>query len=91
MTAGLWYFGLVVVLRSLRCDDTLFRMVWSGVNEEEACMVLETNTRRQRLKRKRKWPLWVRSVSLLKWALRIGPVLYRLWRFWNWLNGEPED
>lgn len=54
-------------------------------------MVLETNERRQRLKRKWSFPKWVRNASLLKWTFRGMIFLYRLWRFWNWLTGDPDS
>lgn len=54
-------------------------------------MVLETNERQQRLKRTRKWPKWLRGPFLLKWAIRLGLLAYRLWRFWNSLSGDPDS
>lgn len=54
-------------------------------------MTLETNERRQRLKREQRFPKWVRGAALLKWTFRVMAFLYRLWRFWNWLNGDPDS
>ncbi len=54
-------------------------------------MDLETNERRQRLKRTSKWPKWLRAPFLLKWALRLGVLAYRIWRFWSALSGVPGD
>lgn len=51
-------------------------------------MTFETNERRQRLKRTTKWPKWLRGPFLLKWALRIGVLVYRLWRIWRALSGD---
>jgi hypothetical protein len=60
-------------------------------DREEVKMTLETNERRQRLKRERSFPKWVRGVALLKWTFRVMTLLYRLWRFWNWLTGDPDS
>lgn len=54
-------------------------------------MGLETNERRQRLKRMRKWPKRVRAPFLLKRAFRVGVLAYRIWRFWYALSGGPGD
>jgi hypothetical protein len=54
-------------------------------------MTLETNERRQRLKRTQSFPKWVRGAALLKWTFRLGTFLYRLWRIWNWFNGDPDS
>lgn len=54
-------------------------------------MVFETDQRQQRLKRKRKWPKWLRSRTLLKWAFYIGWLAFRLWRFWHALSDDPDS
>lgn len=52
-------------------------------------MTLETDERRQRLKRTSKWPKWLRAPFLLRWAILTGKLAYRLWRLWNALSGDP--
>ena len=54
-------------------------------------MVLKTNEQQQRLKRTSKWPWWLRTPFLLKWAIRIGIVAYRLWHLWQHLTGRDPD
>lgn len=54
-------------------------------------MDLETNERQQRLKRTSKWPKSLRAPFLLKWAILIGKLAYRLWRLWNALAGDPDS
>lgn len=54
-------------------------------------MAFETNERRQRLKRRSKWPKRLRAPFLLKWAIYLGTLAYRIWRFWNSLSGDPGD
>ena len=54
-------------------------------------MSLDTNEQQQRLKRTSKWPSWLRASFLLKWAFRLGPIVFRLVRLWQRLNGDGPD
>lgn len=54
-------------------------------------MSFGTNEQQQRLKRTSKWPSWLRASFLLKWAIRLGVVAYRLWRLWQRITGEDPD
>jgi hypothetical protein len=50
-------------------------------------MDTETDEQQQRLKKRRKWPGWLRSPALLKWSIRLGLIIYRLWRLWASIAG----
>ena len=54
-------------------------------------MSLDTDKQQQRLKRTSRWPSWLRASFLLKWAIRLGVVAYRLWRLWQRFMGEDPD
>ena len=51
---------------------------------------LESKPWRRRLKSGRMWPRWLRSPRLLRWAIFVGVILYRLWRFLKTLTGMPD-
>ena len=45
---------------------------------------------RQRRSSGRKWPRWLRNSRLLKWALFVAVMVYRLWKWWHSLAGSPD-
>lgn len=48
------------------------------------------NRRRRRPKSGGRWPKWLRSPRLLRWVFIVGLLIFRLWRFLNWLMGPPD-
>lgn len=43
-------------------------------------MSVDSKSRRQRSKRGKPWPPWLRNPRLLKESIRIGVLILRLWR-----------
>lgn len=50
----------------------------------------DTEPREQRLRRKR-WamPKWLLKL-IIRWAFRLGPLIYRLWRFFRSMTGAED-
>lgn len=86
MTCGSLGTLVWLPLSALLVRDDTSPMVGVVEREGDQKMVSETNERQQRLKRTRKWPKWLRAPFLLRWAIRIGVLAYRLW---NILSGDP--
>ena len=54
-------------------------------------LFIKAKTRRRRSKSGKSWPSWLRNPRLLKWAFRIGKIIYDLIRLLLFLTGDNDN
>ena len=75
----------------LSVGDDPTAIVLVGNREDTKMPEVDVKPRQRRLKSETKWPRWLRNPRLLKWAIYVGGMTYRLWRWWHFLSGLSDD